>query len=373
MERIAIHLEQIQLFNFKNYEALKLQFRGNVVCFTGDNGSGKTNVLDAIYYLSTTKSFISSIDIHAIHRHMDQASITGEYQRDGRPEQIVLALRKASKKTIKRNFKEYDKLADHIGFIPIVVISPYDIVLIWEGSEERRKFLDVCISQQDPRYLQHLLSYNHALTQRNNLLKLFGQRGGYQSELLEPWDFQLMEHGQAIYEKRKQFIDEFNAVFESVYRAIAGPHELPGLEYESELLESDFSTLLRSNKEKDQTLERTSGGIHRDDLMFSINALPIKKMASQGQQKSFLIAVKLTQYKLMNKVNAVAPILLLDDLFDKIDESRARCILNWVQHNVQGQVFMTDTHPERIPQILNSLDWSHQHVHIRNGAIADEV
>lgn len=362
-----LFLEQLQLYNFKNYESLKLAFRGRIVCFTGDNGSGKTNILDAIYYLSTTKSFISSVDTHTVRRDCEQASITGEYQRDAVPEQIILTLRKGQKKTVKRNFKEYDRLADHIGVLPIVVISPYDIVLIWEGSEERRKFLDVCVSQHDARYLHHLLSYNHALQQRNNLLKMFGSRGAYSAEMLEPWDYQLLEHGQVIYDKRKQFITQFNAAFAEVYREISGGHELPGLEYESELHGASMQQLLQQNKDKDRMLERTGSGIHRDDLLFTINGLPIKKMASQGQQKSYLIAIKLAQYLYMARMQPIAPLLLLDDLFDKIDESRARRILVWAQQQVQGQIFMTDTHSDRIPGILGELQIPHQHIYVQAG------
>lgn len=367
MQLRKLFLEQIQLYNFKNYETLKLAFRSRIVCFTGDNGSGKTNVLDAIYYLSTTKSFISSIDTHSVRQDCDQASITGEYVREETPEQIILSLRKGLKKTVKRNFKEYDRLADHIGVLPIVVISPYDIVLIWEGSEERRKFLDVCVSQHDARYLHHVLNYNHALQQRNNLLKMFGSKGMYNAEMLEPWDYQLLEHGQIIFEKRKEFIAQFNEAFAEVYREISGGHELPGLTYESELHELSMRQLLTQNKDKDRMMERTGSGIHRDDLHFTINGLPIKKMASQGQQKSFLIAIKLAQYLYMAKMQPIAPLLLLDDLFDKIDESRARRILLWAQEHVQGQIFMTDTHRERIPGILSGLGIAHQHVYVKAG------
>ncbi|MEN9639598.1 MAG: hypothetical protein RLZZ262_1467 [Bacteroidota bacterium] len=362
-----ILLEQLQLYNFKNYESLRLAFRSRIVCFTGDNGSGKTNILDSIYYLSTTKSFISSIDTNTVRKDCDQASVTGDYQRDGMAEQIILTLRKGQKKTVKRNFKEYDRLADHIGVLPIVVISPYDIVLIWEGSEERRKFLDVCVSQHDAKYLHHLISYNHALLQRNNLLKMFGNKGSYSAELLEPWDYQLLEHGQIIFDKRKQFIAQFNEAFALVYREITGGHETPGLEYESELNNASMQQLLVQNKDKDRMLERTGSGIHRDDLLFTINDLPIKKMASQGQQKSYLIAIKLAQYLYMARMQPIAPLLLLDDLFDKIDESRARRILLWAQNNVHGQIFMTDTHSERIPGILRELQIEHQHVFVQSG------
>lgn len=372
MTKSDLILEQIQLYNFKNYETLKLTFRSPMVCFTGHNGSGKTNVLDAIYYLSTTKSFISSLDTHAVRQDHEQASITGEYLRAGLQEQIILGLRKAQKKTIKRNFKEYERLADHIGLLPVIVISPYDIILIWEGSEERRKFLDVCISQHDSKYLHHLLSYNHALQQRNNVLKMFGSRGQYNAEFLEPWDYQLLEHGQAIFEKRKQFIASFQQDFEKVYHTIAGESEVPGLTYESELHHQHFAQLLAQSKEKDRALERTTTGIHRDDLLFTINGLPIKKMASQGQQKSFLIAVKLAQYLYIAKNQGVKPILLLDDLFDKIDELRARRILEWVQLSVEGQVFMTDTHAERIPGILTALSIPHQHIQIKDGQALSE-
>jgi DNA replication and repair protein RecF len=364
-------LEQLQLYNFKNYEALKLTFRSQLICFTGRNGSGKTNILDAIYYLSTTKSFINAVDTLSIRQECEQASITGEYVRDASQEQIILALRKGAKKLLKRNFKEYDRLSEHIGLLPVVVISPYDIVLIWEGSEERRKFLDVCISQHDAKYLHHLMSYNHALVQRNNVLKSMKASGQFHADFLEPWDFQLIEHGAMIHSKRQLFVQQFQEDFKRVYHLISDGVEEPELKYESELHQASISDLLRRNMDKDRLLERTTTGVHRDDLAFTINQLSIKKMASQGQQKSYLIAMKLAQYLYMSKHQKIAPILLLDDLFDKIDEQRARKILEWVKVSANGQVFMTDTHDERIPGMLDGLEMKHQHIVIKGGEAAE--
>jgi len=287
-----IRLERLTLYNFKNYSEAELVFKNNVVCFTGNNGSGKTNLLDAIHYLSSCRSFFNTIDSQNIQNGHEQASITGEFVRDDIPEQIICAIRKNQRKVFKRNFKEYDKLAEHIGLLPVVIITPYDIELIWEGSEVRRKFLDATISLQSKPYLEALMAYNHAMLQRNNLLKSFGQRGGYNYELLEPWDYILVEHGTFIFEERKKFLAEFIEDFKTVYQTICNGKEQTDITYESELHNRPLDKLLNDSREKDRILERTTCGIHKDDLSFTINGLPIKKFASQGQQKSFLFALK---------------------------------------------------------------------------------
>ncbi len=362
-----IRLERLSLYNFKNYNEAALEFKNKVVCFAGNNGSGKTNLLDAIHYLSVCRSFFNPADSQNILTGNDQGSITGEFVRDEMPEQIVCGLRKGQRKVFKRNFKEYDKLADHIGLLPVVIITPYDIELIWEGSEVRRKFLDATISQQSRPYLEALVSYNHALLQRNNLLKNFGTRGGYSTDLLEPWDYLLIEHGNFIFEERKKFIEEFSQEFKSVYQTICEGREETEVVYESELLHTPLETLLKNNQDKDRILERTSSGIHKDDLDFSIGGMPLKKYASQGQQKSFLFALKFAQYRYIRQHQQHNPILLLDDLLDKIDEGRLMQILRWLKENETGQVFITDTHLLRIPKLLNDMQITNEVWKISNG------
>lgn len=355
-----ILLERLTLYNFKNYTEASLHFQNKVVCFAGDNGSGKTNLLDAIHYLCVCKSFFNTTDSQNITTGHEQASITGEFEKDGMPEHIVCALRKGQRKVFKRNFKEYDKLADHIGLLPAVIITPYDIELIWEGSEVRRKLLDATISQQSRPYLEALVAYNHALLQRNNLLKSFATKGGYNPDFLEPWDMQLIHHGTILYEERKKFLKEFAVQFNSVYQTICEGKEQTAITYESDLHENSMEELLQQNRDKDRLLERTSAGIHKDELAFTIGGMPLKKFASQGQQKSFLFALKFAQYNCIRTHQGINPLLMLDDLLDKIDEGRLMQILRWLKDNDTGQIFITDTHTERIPALLTKLEMPHE-------------
>ena len=363
-----ILLERLSLYNFKNYQEASLDFSNQVVCFVGNNGSGKTNLLDAIHYLSACKSFFNPVDSQNILSDTDQASITGDFLREEMPEQVVCAIRRNQRKVMKRNYKEYDRLSEHVGILPAVIITPYDIELIWEGSEVRRKFMDATISQQSKHYLDQLMAYNHALLQRNNVLKSFG-RHGYSAEALESWDFQLIERGTYIFEQRKIFLADFIPLFIGIYEAISGGNEVTGINYESDLREKSMEILLAENAERDKFLERTSSGIHRDDLDFTIRGYSLKKFASQGQQKSFLFALKLAQYVFIRERQNVNPILMLDDLFDKIDESRMTHILSWLAANHVGQVFITDTHLHRIPELLQGMNFRHEVWHVTNGTV----
>lgn len=364
-----VYLEHLSLYNFKNYEEASLDFRSPVICFVGNNGSGKTNLLDAIYYLSTTRSFFNPVDSQNILHGQDQMAVTGEFLRDGHPEQVICNVRRNQRKIVKRNFKEYEKLADHIGVYPAVIITPYDIELIWEGSEVRRKFLDTTLSQLSRPYLDALMMYNHALLQRNNLLKNFAKQGNYSQEMLDPWDYVLSEKGDFIHQERKTFLEKFIPVFENVYSEICGGSEEAGIVFESDLNEYRMSDLLMKNSDKDRMLERTSSGIHRDDLNFTISSYSLKKFASQGQQKSFLFALKLAQYVFISEVSGMRPMLMLDDLFDKMDESRMNHILHWISSHNPGQVFITDTHPERIPEILAARGLKHEIWEVSQGKV----
>lgn len=353
-------LKRLSLYCFKNYEELNLEFNSSIICILGDNGLGKTNILDAIYYLAFCKSYFNSIDSQNIKNGFDQGSIAGEFDRLGQPETVHCAIRKAQKKIFKRNHKEYDRLSEHIGLLPAVIITPYDIELILDGSEVRRKFIDSTISQYSHPYLDHLVQYNQALTQRNNLLKQWGKNGGYSADVIEPWNMRLVFHGEAIHEERKKFIEEFSPIFQTVYQAISGGKEEVTLHFDNDLDNQRFEDLLLKNIDRDRMLERTNNGPHKDDLDFIMNGFPLKKFASQGQQKSFLISLKLAQYLILRQHNDTTPILLLDDLYDKVDESRVSNLLNWLIQHHPGQIFITDTHPNRIPEILTKLNSAFQ-------------
>jgi DNA replication and repair protein RecF len=366
-----LFLEHLSLYNFKNYEEAALNFDAQFVVFAGNNGSGKTNLLDAIYYLSNCKSYFNPADSQNIIFGHDQCSITGDFIKDDHHEQVVCSIRRNQRKIVKRNFKEYDKLADHIGTFPVVMVTPYDIELVWEGSEVRRKFLDATLSQSSRSYLDQLMAYNHALLQRNNLLKSFGKSGKFAADLLEPWDAQLCAYAGFVFEKRKEFLRDFIPDFREVYAAICNGREVMDIEFQSDLNDKEMNEILKDNVHRDRLLERTSAGIHRDDLNFLIDTHPIKKFASQGQQKSFLFALKLAQYKFLAAHLGLKPVLLLDDLFDKIDELRISGILNWLSANHCGQVFITDTHTDRIPAILQSRGLKFQLWKVADGKVTN--
>ncbi|MFM7728501.1 MAG: DNA replication/repair protein RecF, partial [Flavobacteriales bacterium] len=291
-----IQLQKLSLYNFKNYEELQLEFNTTATCFVGLNGSGKTNLLDAIYYLCNCKSYFTSADAQNIRLGNDQFVVTGEFDRQGQSEQIICSVRRGQRKIFKRNFKEYDRLSEHIGLLPCVMITPYDIELIWEGSEVRRKFLDVAIAQLSRGYLDDLIAYNHALLQRNTVLKTYARQAHFPDEFIEIWDAQLVERARLIHEARSAFLQKFLPVFRRVYGEIANADEDVSLHYDSELNEQTMEQLLSANLKRDRLLERTSAGAHRDDIDFLLGGQPLKKFASQGQQKTFLFALKFALY-----------------------------------------------------------------------------
>lgn len=345
-------LQKLTLYNFKNYSELSLNIENRATCFVGKNGAGKTNLLDAIHYLCTCKSYFNAVDSQCIRFDTDQFALTGDFIRMGQPEHIVCSVRRNQRKIVKRNFKEYDRLSEHIGLLPCVMITPYDIELIWEGSEVRRKFLDSTLAHLSRTYLDDLIAYNHALLQRNAVLKTYSGNAHFPEEFLEIWDMQLIERAGAIHEARSSFLVNFRSVFQRVYSEIASNTEEVSLQYDSELNESTMEKLLHANRKRDRMLERTSTGIHRDDIDFLIGGHPLKKFASQGQQKSFLFALKFAQYLFIREAIGASPILLLDDFFDKIDDQRVSNIIRWLSRNEVGQMFITDTHAERAPRLL---------------------
>lgn len=350
-----MHLQQLSVINFKNYTEAGLLLSEGVNAFLGDNGAGKTNLLDAIHYLALCKSYFNPIDSQQIKQDTDFFIITGTFSRNGQTEAIACSVKRNQKKQFKRNKKDYPRLADHIGLLPLVMVSPNDVSIIVEGSEERRKFIDNVISQTDNSYLDELIAYNKVLINRNALLKAAADTGRYDQSLLEIFDEQLTASGKKIFEKRKVFMEAFTPVFNNHYKFLTGEAENVELVYESQLLQADLGTLLKKNAEKDKVLERTTCGVHKDDMLFYINGMPIKKFGSQGQQKSFLIALKLAQYTLLQQAKGFKPLLLLDDIFDKLDDKRVEKLMQMVSNHNFGQVFITDTGYNRVKQIFEDM------------------
>lgn len=348
-------LKNLSLVNFKNYKGVELELNSKINCFVGNNGQGKTNLLDAIYYLSFCKSFLNPVDSQNINYDESFFMIQGEYLRDGKDEQVYCGIKKGQKKLFKRNKKDYEKLSDHIGFLPLVIISPSDSALVNDGSDLRRKFIDGIISQFDKSYLEALLSYNKALNQRNALLKYFSRNRTFNQDQLDAWDIQLVRFGEIIFQKRQQLIEDLTPVFQKYYQKISGGNESVKLVYNSQLAEGDFQGQLQRAIREDSRRMFSTVGIHKDDLLFQITDKPIKKFGSQGQQKSYLIALKLAQLEFLKDTVGIDPILLLDDVFDKLDEQRVSFILELVNSNQFGQIFLSDTHPKRIEEILEKL------------------
>jgi DNA replication and repair protein RecF len=320
----------------------------------GKNGIGKTNILDAIYHLANGKSYFNPLAVQNIKHGEDFFVVDGEFEKNGRTEQILCSLKKGQKKILKRNGKVYEKFSDHIGFIPLVIISPADSDLIIEGSETRRKFIDTVISQLDSSYLQQLIKYQKIISQRNALLKFFALNHVFEKDTLSIYNEQLNTLGEFIFEKRKKFLIDFIPIFNNYHREITNSAETVQLVYQSNLFEKDTLTLLEENISKDRALHYTSVGVHKDDLSFEIDNYPIKKFGSQGQQKSFLIALKLAQFDFVKKQSGEKPILLFDDIFDKLDEFRVSKIIEMVNKEEFGQLFISDTHPERTENIVKT-------------------
>ncbi len=355
-----MHLKHLSLFNYKNFAEANFDFDSKINCFVGKNGIGKTNVLDAIYHLSYGKSYFNPLAVQNIKHGEDFFVIDGEYEKVERTEQIVCSLKKGQKKILKRNNKPYTKFSDHIGFIPLVIISPADRDLIIEGSETRRKFIDSVISQLDSNYLHQLIQYQKILSQRNALLKYFALNHVFEKDTLSIYNEQMNDLGKSIYEKRKQFIADFIPIFHKHHHNITDSQETVQLVYQSGLHEKPLIDLLEESIAKDRVLHYTSAGIHRDDLSFEIDHYPIKKFGSQGQQKSFLIALKLAQFEFVKKQSGENPILLFDDIFDKLDETRVGKIVAMVNDELFGQLFISDTHPERTETIIKSTHQSYK-------------
>ena len=353
-------LKQLSLLNYKNFETVSFQFDPKINCLVGNNGVGKTNVLDAIYHLSFGKSYFNPITSQNIKHGEEFFVVEGNYFKSEREEKVIVSAKRGLKKIIKRNGKAYPKFSEHIGFLPLVIISPADRDLIIEGSDTRRKFVDGVISQGNSKYLQTLINYNKVLAQRNSLLKYFAVNHTHNQSTLDIYNEQMHELGTYIYEKRKVFLDEFMPIFLKRYQLISNSNEKVNFSYKSQLHHKDLLNLLNENTQKDKLSQYSNFGIHKDDLIFEIDEHPIKKFGSQGQQKSFLIALKLAQFDFIKKHNKVNPILLMDDIFDKLDEQRVEQIISLVDNEDFGQLFISDTHAERTESVIKRVHQSYE-------------
>ena len=363
-------LKRISILNYKNLEQVELNFSAKLNCFFGQNGMGKTNLLDAVYFLSFCKSAGNPIDSQNIRHEQDFFVIQGFYEAaDGTPEEIYCGMKRRSKKQFKRNKKEYSRLSDHIGFLPLVMVSPADSELIAGGSDERRRFMDVVISQFDREYLDALIRYNKALQQRNTLLKADMEPD---DELMLVWEEMMAAAGAVVYRKRKEFIDEFIPVFQSYYSYISQDREQVSLSYESHLEQADLLTLLKENRQRDRIMGYSLKGVHKDDLIMKLGEFPIKREGSQGQNKTYLIALKLAQFDFLKRTGSqTTPLVLLDDIFDKLDALRVEQIVKLVSGDNFGQIFITDTNREHLDKILHKLDGDYAVFEVESGTVVE--
>ena len=339
-------------------------------CITGTNGSGKTNIIDAVYYLSFTKSYFNISDTQNIQHGESLFVIQGKFSDNEKEEHVFCGVKTGFKKQVKRGGEEYERLSDHIGLFPVVMVAPVDHILITEGSDERRKFIDSVISQVDKAYLENLISYNKTLTHRNSYLKqLHGRMPD--TSMMEVWDEQLVKYGCAIESERRKFIAEFIQLFNETYNYLADLAEEVSINYQTQLEQDDFSTQLKSSLQKDIALQHTSTGIHKDELIFKLEKYPLKRIASQGQQKTFLMAIKIAQFEYLFRHKKTKPILLLDDIFDKLDDFRAKRLMELVSRHTFGQIFITDTHPERLKKIFDDIKISIRLFEVNKGTVKE--
>jgi len=366
-----IFLSKLSLINFKNYKQAEVSLSPDINCFIGPNGAGKTNILDAIYYLSMCKSYLNPIDSQNILFDESFFVIQSIWNKGNNQESVYCGVKKGQKKVFKKNKVTYEKLADHIGLFPAVMISPYDRDLILEGSEVRRKWMDGIIAQFDRDFLQDLIKYGKVLNQRNALLKNLSGYGFFDQESISVWDEQLIACGKNIHKARKKVVEEFIPIFQKYYQWLSDKKEVVSLEYRSQLFNHSFEELLERAKRNDQRKQHTTVGTHKDDFIFTIKGHPIKKFGSQGQQKSYLIALRLAQYEwLLSRLNR-KPVLLLDDIFDKLDNDRVERLMQMVSDQDFGQVLITDTDKERIATIFENNQIDYKAFHIEENTIIE--
>lgn len=349
-------VHQLHITQFKNHTQRHFELSPEINAFVGNNGAGKTNILDALHYLSVGKSFLNNSDLNNIQNGADFFTIEAQVE-DGEKTTVLKVIQSTeTKKIIKKNDKTYPRLADHIGFLPSVMISPYDANLISDSGESRRRFLDAMIAQVDAHYLYSLIQYQKAIKQRNALLKSFAKNRYFDQDSLDIYTEPLQQHATVVYETRQQFIQQLEPIFKTFYQMISGGKEQVAIEYETDLATQSMSELLQSHLDKDRALTYTSKGVHKDDILFKMNGELIKKIGSQGQQKSFLVALKLAQINRIKELTGKTPLLLLDDIFDKLDDHRVAQLIQLVNRENFGQIFITDTHRERTEQILKTTE-----------------
>ena len=369
MEQLILH--KLSLVSFKNYAHANVIFSERFNCIVGNNGEGKTNLLDAIHYLSFTKSYFNPIDSQNIFYDAPLFVIQGDFKIGENDSEVFCAQKKGERKQIKLNKKEVTRFADHIGMFPVVMTSPSDIELILEGSEMRRKFADSIISQYDREYLETIISYTKVLLQRNAQLKQFSKNKSFDAEALKIWDEQLISFGNKIYKKRKEFSAELEPIFQKYYELISGGKEKVAITYQSQLSKGDFEAMLNEAQDKDRVMEYSTVGIHKDDWEFKMDNYPAKKFASQGQQKSYLLSVKLAQFEFVKQHKQIIPILMLDDIHDKLDEHRVKRLIELVSTKNFGQVFITDTSKEQIQKLFNGINADVKIFKVKDGSIAE--
>jgi DNA replication and repair protein RecF len=358
-------LNKLTVMNYKNIRLAEIVCSTNTNCFFGNNGVGKTNLLDAIYYLSFCKSHRNTVDNQVIYRGEEFCVLQGAYDFDGKEEEIFCSIRAGQRKQFKRDKKDYDKLSEHIGLLPIVIVSPADSDIINGGSDERRRFIDMLISQHDKSYLNALIQYNKTLTQRNILLREHKR----DMVLFEALEIQMSMYGQQIFEKRKLLINTLIPVFEQYYEEICNIPEKVGLHYVSQLENAELMKSLRDSFEKDMLLGYTSTGIHKDDLEMTLDGQLMRKTGSQGQNKTFLIALKLAQFSFLASKANTKPILLLDDIFDKLDSERVEKIIGLVSSDLFGQIFITDTNRKYLDRILEAIGKDYSLFRVEQGNV----
>lgn len=362
-------LKRISILNYKNLEQVELTFSPKLNCFFGQNGMGKTNLLDAVYFLSFCKSAGNPIDSQNICHDADFFVIQGFYEAaDGTPEEIYCGMKRRQKKQFKRNKKEYTRLSDHIGFLPLVMVSPADSELIAGGSDERRRFMDVVISQYDKEYLDALIRYNKALVQRNTLLK---SEQPVEEELFLVWEEMMAQAGEVVFRKREAFIREFIPIFQSFYSFISQDREKVGLSYDSHARDASLLEVLKESRARDQIMGYSLRGVHKDELNMLLGDFPIKREGSQGQNKTYLVALKLAQFDFLKRTGTTVPLLLLDDIFDKLDASRVEQIIKLVAGDSFGQIFITDTNREHLDRILHKVGSDYKMFRVEQGTVAE--
>jgi len=363
-------LESLELIQFKNHLQSKLTFSPQINCLLGRNGSGKTNVLDGIHYLSLTKSALQSSDALSIQHNAEFFTVKGKFSVASSPLEVRCTLEQGKKKLIFQNGKAVDKVSDHVGKIPLVLIAPDDTELIKGGSEDRRKFFDGLLAQVDHPYLVQLIRYHHFLKQRNALLKQFADTGRRDLSLLSTYEEELIPLSQSLALRRAALIQEINPSLQRYYEELSTGREQVGLSYETEALREDFTQYYLSMRPKDFAIKNSHVGIHKDDFDFQIDSHPLKKFGSQGQQKSFIIALKLAQFELFEKAKGEKPLLLLDDIFDKLDEERIAKLLQLVSQGNFGQLFITDARPERSKEILETIQAEVAYFLVEDGVVS---